>query len=134
MKTGGRTTTTTPKSSNKNHKINAGQFELSQVVLDGSARSESRPANGLQRGPVIENQRSYFDNLATGFNITEQKHWYKKTVEDMGGDKLLPNYYNGSLQRALETIYPEYNWNTWEFGFVQKRFWNSILNQRFYFD
>src|SRR5437660_1599460 len=57
---------------------------------------------------AIENQRSYFDNhLSTQLKITEQRHWYQKTTQDVSNNELLRWYYNCSLQKALETIYPE---------------------------
>src|SRR5205823_849979 len=86
---------------------------------------------------TIENQRSFFDSLATQFQIAKQGQWYQKLNEDVnnnGGMGLLVNYYRGSLQKAMETVYHEYNWITWDFATVQKGFWDSLLNQRFYFD
>src|SRR5690348_2737640 len=63
------------------------------------------------------NQRIFFDQLANKLGIKSQEDWYrvtKKQVEDNGGQELL-SYYQYSPIRALESLYPEYEWISWSF-------------------
>ncbi len=62
--------------------------------------------------------------------------WYNIRREDiieLGGYQLL-RYYEGSLIKALLSVYPEYPWQVWQFSQVYTGYWDSIDNQREYFD
>ena len=39
-----------------------------------------------------------------------------------------------SLQHALKSIYPNYEWIPWKFSVTPKNYWSNIENQRKYFD
>lgn len=86
----------------------------------------------------IENHRVYFDTVGKDhFSITHYEQWYDRIAEDIhvyGGQGLLRNWYEGSLRNALEFVYPEYQWRNWQFGRVGTRYWQNVVNQRYYFD
>lgn len=86
---------------------------------------------------TVEKQRLFFDeHLKEKLEITTLNDWYQHTVKealDHGGRGIL-YYYNNSLQRALETIYPEYQWNTPNFERVPDGYWDTIENQRLFFN
>src|SRR4051812_45596482 len=42
--------------------------------------------------------------------------------------------YNGSLIKALLTIYPEIQWKPWKFSTVSKGFWSNVDNRKAYFE
>ena len=71
---------------------------------------------GLAKATVdLKEQRMLFDNLAIELNITSFEGWYAFKAADVKqyGSLLLRNY-NGSLVKALLTIYPEYAWQPWK--------------------
>ncbi len=50
--------------------------------------------------------------------IRDHRDWFyvsTKQVFQNGGGSLLCSYYNGSLQQALQTLYPEHTWPVWRF-------------------
>src|SRR5205823_4894798 len=63
---------------------------------------------------VKENHKKFFDSLGTKLGYKSMEDWYKVTQEDIhkhgGRGGLLCIYYNGSPSLALESIYPEHNW------------------------
>ena len=61
--------------------------------------------------------------------------WHSVKVRDVmnaGGYGLLQEYYNNSLMKALEHVYPELQWRPWEFDKVSSAFWEDIINHRQY--
>lgn len=86
----------------------------------------------------IENQRLYFDHISKDhLSITHYEQWYDRIGEDLhpyGGQGLLSSHYQDSLKNALEIVYPEYRWNSWQFGYVESENWQLVENQRSYFD
>ena len=68
-------------------------------------------------------------------NFKNKSDWYSITINEIrnyGGSGLL-NKYNNSLQHALKSIYPNYEWIPWKFQ-TSKNFWSNIENQRKYFN
>ncbi len=60
------------------------------------------------------NHKKYFDWLAKVLMVRNKKDWGSIRVQDIynyRGRGLLNNYYNGSLTKALMTVYPEMNIN-----------------------
>jgi hypothetical protein len=58
--------------------------------------------------------------------------WYKLTNDIISkhcGGGLIFNYYQGSSQKFLEAVYPEYNWLPWKFNQTSKYYWKDIQNQ-----
>ena len=79
----------------------------------------------------IENQRLFLDEFAKSNQIYSYSDWKKvngKMIIDFGGAQLLRQY--SSLFNALQTIYPEYNWNPFENTLsLPKTFWKQKENQ-----
>ena len=47
--------------------------------------------------------------------------WYDVSMDQIreaGGEKLL-EHYNGSIYKALKTIYPNFNWEFWRFQVLE---------------
>jgi hypothetical protein len=85
-----------------------------------------------------ENQRHFFDELATEFGINEPKEWGKITVNQVaekGGRGIIFNY-GSSLFRALQGAYPEVEWTKEWFHRtkVEANYWKNKENQRNLFD
>lgn len=65
-----------------------------------------------------KNHRYLLDRIAEQLGIEKQEDWYQFTGKDIrtiGAHGLLSDHYNNSLYRALETIFPEYEWNPYLF-------------------
>ena len=54
-------------------------------------------------------------------------------VEKEGGFSVI-KLHNGSLIKALMSIYPEHTWKVWTFKKVPKNYWSDKKNQRIFFD
>jgi hypothetical protein len=84
-----------------------------------------------------ETRRNYFDWLALQFKFDTPEDWYglKKTdILDRGGGRLLDDYYNGSIARAICSIYPEFQWQPWRFTNVPSSFWRTLENQKIFME
>lgn len=49
------------------------------------------------------------------------------------GGGLLLNHYQGSIAKALASLYPEHNWKPWKFTQVPAGHWDDTANQRDFF-
>lgn len=59
----------------------------------------------------ISSQKVFMDNIARKMNIHSPEGWYqitKSTIFEFGGKDLLDKYYQGSISKLLQTVYPEY--------------------------
>jgi hypothetical protein len=108
-----------------------------KISVNWNQFKEREPVPDPQLGwRVVQNQRAFLEKLTQKLKINTSDDWYQLTVKDIhnhGGLGLLNGYYEGSLHKALEVLYPEI---PWEFEFTQRRtkeFWNSVENQRSYF-
>ena len=70
--------------------------------------------NTKENFKLIENQRKFMQNLAKKLNIKKLDEWLlisrNKLIEN-GGRSLLKNYYENNMQKLLENIFPNYQWN-----------------------
>lgn len=105
----------------------------------------------------IKNHRKFFEKIAKQLNVKKWQDWYKISFADLvklNASHLLNLYcmqtttfliiIANSHISALQTSFPEYNWQSWKFlhappGKQQKRvtklgFWYESLNQRKFFD
>jgi hypothetical protein len=76
------------------------------------------------------NQKAFLDYVAKKLGIINTEDWYRVKQSDihrMGGDRLL-RYYGDSLTKALQTIYPDSNWEMWRFGRSPRGFWDDQNN------
>ncbi len=84
-----------------------------------------------------KNQRTYLDYLSKKLNIQRPEDWYNMdtqslVLKDKKAQSLLIKYYQSSLYKALESIYPHYHWKPWYFSRVPQGFWKDKLNQEEY--
>jgi hypothetical protein len=78
----------------------------------------------------IHVQRSYFEWLAEQLGIREYKEWYSVShgvLTENHGSNLL-RLYHGSLPSALQSSYPEYTFNAWQFQYIEYDFWDQQQN------
>jgi hypothetical protein len=82
------------------------------------------------------NQRRYLNWVAEELGIETQHQWYSISNEDiisMQGTTLLGQH-NSSMHRALQYVYPEYEWHGWFFEILPRNYWKDINNQRKFLD
>lgn len=81
-------------------------------------------------------QTEYLLWIAEVLEIKVQEDWYKIRTKDLrtfpGGARLL-HYYSGSLIKALQANFPNYNWKPWFFANVPQRHWKNVANIKQYF-
>jgi hypothetical protein len=81
--------------------------------------------------------KTQMNEFGKRLGVTKHEEWYKVTVRQVeaisGGSRLLKSY-GGSLSKALQSIYPEFQFYPWLFERVPVRFWDDLNNQRQYFD
>ncbi len=85
----------------------------------------------------FNNHRLLFNYIAKVYRIQKTEDWYNITtsqVEDEGGSGLLKGHYNNSISRALESVYPDYNWQRWRFRKVAQEYWNDRNHHRAFFE
>lgn len=85
----------------------------------------------------VDNQRKYFEDIATELGVGELDGWYDvpmEAVHKRGGAIILDRYYSGSLIRALSAMYPNHRWLVWKFAQVPRGFWDNLHNQRAFFE
>ena len=78
-------------------------------------------------------QRLFYDILEHKFNSKEIVKLYDITTDDVsqfGGEGLLKYIYDGSLAKALTSIFPNHEWYSWIFNQrLYKGFWEDKKNQ-----
>jgi len=65
----------------------------------------------------LENQQAFFDDLADKLKIQKYEDWYNVSIQSIfehGGRGMLGRY-NGSLIKALATVYPNHNWKFYKY-------------------
>lgn len=79
----------------------------------------------------LSNQRSYFDWLGEELDINKPHKWQKVLIHEVkkrNGGGLLAGHYDGSLFKALKTVYPHLEWNVlWGISDGQENVW-KLLN------
>jgi hypothetical protein len=83
---------------------------------------------------MLQNQKVFFEQLATKLNVRKPEDWLqitsKRVVQE--GGRFIKQYYNGSVVKALELLYPEHQ-DVWQ-RYKQHGYWKLIDNQRQFFD
>ncbi len=80
-------------------------------------------------------QRQYFERIAKRLHVNRMEDWYRVRATDVIGLGKHPlEMYDGSLYKALATVYPEEEWLPWKFDTVPLGFWKHKDNHRKYFD
>ena len=83
----------------------------------------------------IKNQRDYFQWLSKELSFQRPEDWYRLKVSDITknhGHGLLAHHFGNSLVKALQQVFPEYNWQLWRFSQVPKGYWDSNSNIQAY--
>src|SRR4051794_14645227 len=84
-----------------------------------------------------QHQRQLFEWLASELSLESQEQWYSISIHDLlpyGAGGLIQWRYQNSLTRALEAVYPEYEWHPWRFQHAPLHFWSDTHNHRWFFD
>jgi hypothetical protein len=84
----------------------------------------------------FKNQKKFMDWLGKQLGFIALEDWYKLTteiIEQFRGSGLLQKY-NGSIQKTIESIFPEHSWIVWKFRQVPKGFWNNPIHQADYIE
>src|SRR5689334_18500289 len=67
---------------------------------------------------TIKNSRKFMDNLGKKLEYKSIEDWYKikeKDIQDNQGGTLLKKY-NNTISKLIESIYPEYKWDSSKFS------------------
>jgi hypothetical protein len=83
------------------------------------------------------NQKELFEHLATTMKHTQWEDWYSVKYDDLvfhGASGVVSRQYQGSLHKALTSIFPEHEWLPWLFSTLPRNYWSNIENQRSFFD
>ena len=78
---------------------------------------------------------SLFQTFANEIGIKDMDDWYsvKSSQLNHKGRWIVDHYYGGSLASAIQTIFPEYQWQTWKFSYLPYK-WSDHNNRRSFFD
>jgi hypothetical protein len=88
-------------------------------------------------GQPLPHIRARFDEIGSALKIKKLEDWYAISVEafdEHDGGPLLRRHFNGSMSGALQKVYPEHEWNLFNFKNKQKRLYQAPENHRAYFD
>lgn len=84
------------------------------------------------------NHKEIFDTLGSRLNYKILEDFYKISINEIKLDDsiaLLDGYYNGSLVRLFESVYPHHVWLPWRFSQrVETGYWDNTANQREFLD
>jgi len=72
-------------------------------------------------------QRCYIKETAAQLGYPNPSDWYHLRSSDF--DKRLLSSHKGSLVKALQTLFPSYNWKVWKFSKVPSNFWKVERHQ-----
>ncbi len=91
----------------------------------------------FERVPVfywhsLVHQRQLFDWLSIQMKINRIEDWYSINTEEAlryeSVSSLVHHYYGNSLILALQSVYPEYQWQPWKFNKVPSGWWEDESN------
>ncbi len=135
--------------------------QKSSYTKNNNNRKNKQLRYGRRYWDYVENHRNFFNNAASKLTVEQYNDWYNFAPDDLNNNKNGSNttitteeinatstptpatptsssnwlqFYGGSLVLALETVYPEYEWQPWKFSKVSRSFWEDLSNQRRYLD
>ena len=81
----------------------------------------------------MENQKKFINWIAKELKIESMDQWYQLRADDYvkNGGRDLMNIYKTPL-KLLSTLFPDYPWLPWRFGFVQKGYWENPENRKLF--
>ncbi len=132
-------------------------FYLLFLPPDLSSASSSRsislqPQNSTTNTAVlstINGQRNLFDQIAHSLQFDHYSDWYKirrdqflqkarncPTGQTVSVVRFLEDNYGNNIVRALLTVYPNNNWQAWQFEHLKpwQEYWRDRTNQRKFMD
>lgn len=62
------------------------------------------------------------------------KHRSLSLMNEISGGGMMQSYYDSSIIKALQDVFPEHQWMQWLFPNCSKRFWMNIRNRRKFLD
>ncbi len=79
----------------------------------------------------------FFDWLEKQLLIQQPSDWFQVKTSDVyrhGAKSILVNYYSNSLSTALQSLYPQYDWQPWKFvnTHLPPHYWKDLNNQKSY--
>ena len=80
----------------------------------------------------IDNQKAFFDWLGNQLGFRHFEDWYSISTTDIV-TKYRGNFlhlYEGSIYKALQSVYPNYDWCGWKFPSVPIRYWDKLENKK----
>ena len=82
-----------------------------------------------------ENIREFFDWLSKDLLMKDLQDWYNVSSQDItekGGSSLLARFFDHSLYKALQQIYPNHEWLAWKFKYypVPYGYWSDKRHQQ----
>jgi hypothetical protein len=94
---------------------------------------------GAQNLPQTKDEcREVLERLGRILGIRDLSDWYavnQKQLLQIDSKRTLSNFFDGSLPKALEWVYPHHSWVIWKFDDPLPRgFWDSSINQREFMD
>lgn len=94
--------------------------------------------SGHRRGhwESVVNRREWFERFGVEMRVERMEDWYGvkyRDVLDRGGAGILA-IYKGSLAAALQSLFPEHEWQPWRFSKVPNNFWKDSQNVRRWFE
>lgn len=80
-----------------------------------------------------DEEKTFFESLARHLALKNKVDWYQVTREHVshyGGDAMLQRSYDGSIAKALESIYPDHRWLQWKFvDNMPRGLWDNVQIQ-----
>lgn len=80
-----------------------------------------------------EHHREFFEWLSERIGYKGMEDWYNVSIEEIhenGGGTLLQNYYHNSPSSAVQTVFPEHNWELWKFKVVPQGYWSTLTDNK----
>ena len=87
--------------------------------------------------PKIFWSKLSFDKMGEKLGIKELSDWYSIDIKkNILLERFLQIHFKGSLQKALQTFYPQHKWILWKFEYepVPPHFWDKMENQKQFMD
>jgi hypothetical protein len=82
-------------------------------------------------------RKAFVKRIELQLGVTKPDDWYNVSADSIakcGGRNLLDYYFQTSIPKVARWMYPEHEWDEWKFIRTSTKYWDSIENQRSYFD
>jgi hypothetical protein len=86
----------------------------------------------------IHHSEQFFQHLSKRLSLNNLDEFYRITKEDIrrnGGSSALEKFYEGSLKKALISVYPQHLWCSWKFtDWLPNGYWKNEANVKEFLD